>query len=520
MTISRKKLFLIVLPVAVSVIVGGICVWSPRLREMAATGFASISERFVRRPFPERVTETVLPDSDHADHDHSNDDHESIVLSAQALKNLGLTREFVRPVKPVSLFRTISVPAVIVERPGRSVIQVAAPMTGIVTDIIPVQGAATSSGAPLFRIRLTHEELVVTQTEFVRTLGELDVEEREMKRLREGVESGVLPPRTVLERQYAMEKLEAVLGAQREALRLHGLSDRQVQQIEKDRRLLSALTVTAPCLNGTYSELQWSSSAEPDGGSVSGSHGPAAADTAADSSETVSRSSAEKSSSDGPVDVSPTESSPTPLVIESISVHRGQSIEQGGTLCSLTDYSHLYIEGRAFESDGDAIINAMSRGWGADAVFSDGTRISRLPVSFVANEIHEESRTLRFYLDLENSIRHDQRDADGNRFVTWRFRPGQRLQLQIPVEEWTDQIVLPAAAVVQDGAESFVFVRDGSHFDRVSVHVLHRDPSQVVIANDGTITPGRRVAMRSAHQLLLAMRNQSGEVDPHAGHSH
>ena len=108
-----------------------------------------------------------------------------------------------------------------------------------------------------------------------------------------------------------------------------------------------------------------------------------------------------------------------------------------------------------------------------------------------------------------------------SRFVTWRYKPGQRMQLELPVEEWRERIVLPTDAVAQDGVEHYVFRSHGDHFDRAPVHVEHRDPEWVVIANDGTLAPGDRVALSAAQQLQLALKNRSGGgVDPHAGHDH
>jgi multidrug efflux pump subunit AcrA (membrane-fusion protein) len=95
------------------------------------------------------------------------------------------------------------------------------------------------------------------------------------------------------------------------------------------------------------------------------------------------------------------------------------------------------------------------------------------------------------------------------------------LQLLVPVEEWQDQFVLPVDAVTQEGAEYFVFQQNGDHFDRVPVHVKHKDQRSVVIANDGALFPGDVVARRGAHQMQMALKNKSGGgVDPHAGHSH
>lgn len=95
------------------------------------------------------------------------------------------------------------------------------------------------------------------------------------------------------------------------------------------------------------------------------------------------------------------------------------------------------------------------------------------------------------------------------------------MRLCVPVETWTDQIVLPVEAIADDGVETYVFVQNGDHFDRQAVHVRYRDQQYAVIANDGSLFPGDTVALNSAHQLQMALKNKAGGgVDPHAGHSH
>jgi hypothetical protein len=95
------------------------------------------------------------------------------------------------------------------------------------------------------------------------------------------------------------------------------------------------------------------------------------------------------------------------------------------------------------------------------------------------------------------------------------------MELRVPVELWTDRIVLPVSAVVDEGAESFVYERNGDHFDRVAVHVEYRDQTSAVIANDGAIKLGKVVAGKGAYQMHLALKNKAGGgVDPHAGHNH
>lgn len=448
--------------------------------------------------------------SDSGGHDHGghagHDEATSLELSEQALRNLGLTPEFIQPVKLSTYRRSIRVPAVVAERPGRTRLQVATPMTGVIRHVHAVAGEAVKPGTLLFEIRLTHEDLVLAQTSFLQTLGELDVERREIARLTEATKSGAVPRIKLLEREYAKDKLDALLSAQREALRLHGLSKEQVDQIVTGRRLLRELQVFAPGPDEhSDDELKLA------GALVQRvAFQPAA--------EKLKPEQPKPARLKQPDDVAP-------LVISELRVHKGQSVDAGETLCTLSDYSRLYVEGLAFEQDAGAIASAARRNWKVNAIFErpDNQRqtLDELSIVRLSNEIDADSRTLHFYVGLPNTIESLTDTEDGNFFVGWRYRPGQRLQLQVPIEEWPNEIVLPVEAVTKEGAEFYAFHQNGDHFDRVAVHVKYRDQSTVVIANDGALFPGDVVAWRCAHQMQMALKNKSGAgADPHAGHSH
>jgi len=193
-------------------------------------------------------------------------------------------------------------------------------------------------------------------------------------------------------------------------------------------------------------------------------------------------------------------------------------------LCVLADFSRLFIEGQAFERDAATIVAAREQGWPITAHLESSGRessITDLTIAYIANQIDVEARTLHFYVNFPNELLSPPSGNSDGRFVTWRYRPGQRLELAVPIEEWIDELVLPVDAVAQEGAESYVFLQNGKKFDRKPVHVKYRDQNTVVIANDGAVFPGDVVAMRGAHQLQMAIKNKSGGgVDPHAGHNH
>lgn len=403
-------------------------------------------------------------------HDHVHDEAAALTLSRQAKGNIGLRTA---RVELRTFDRTITVPGMIVERPGRSTFQVTAPLTGVVTRVYPLQGEAVSPSQPLFEVRLTHEELVQAQGDFLRTAGELDVIRREVDRLEKVAAQGAIAGKSLLERKYEQQKQEAVLRAQSQALMLHGFSTAQVDNILATRTLLGRLTVSVP----------------------------AGEDPCLPSSP------------------------PPVLQVQDLRVTAGQHVNAGDTLCVLADYRELYLEGRAFEQDVEAISRAASKNWTVSAALESktdpGAPLENLKILYLADKVEPESRALRFYVTLPNRLLREDRQACGSRFVYWQFRPGQRTEIRVPVERWMDRIVLPVEAVAQDGAETYVFEANGDHFDRRPVRVEYRDQRWVVIANDDSLKLGGMVAESAAHEMQMALKNKAGgKVDPHAGHNH
>lgn len=404
-------------------------------------------------------------------YDHKHDEAAAIKLSKQAQGNIGLRLAKVE-MRPFE--RTMTVPGMVVERPGWSLMEVTAPMTGVVTRIYPIQGEAIRHGQPLFEIRLTHEDLLQLQTEFLRTVEELDVIGREVNRLEKISADGVIAGKTLLERKYEQQKQEATLRAQRQALLLHGLSEEQVAKIASSRTLLQSLTIYAP----------------------------------------VERESA---SGDHPA---------RHLQVQALKVTQGKHVNAGDTLCTLIDQSELYIEGIAFEQDIAAINQVAASTRKVSARFGskstgDEQTAPDLHILYLDDKVDPQSRAFHFYVTLPNRVLRTDTTPEGRKFVYWQFKSGQRAQLRIPVEVWTDRIVLPVEAVAQDGAESYVFEANDDHFDRREVRVEYRDQDWAVIANDGALRIGTMVAAAAAHQVHLALKNKSGGgVDPHAGHNH
>jgi cobalt-zinc-cadmium efflux system membrane fusion protein len=414
------------------------------------------------------------PSHDEAGHDHSHSGHEesnSLELSAQARRNIGLQ---VSTVELQPFEKTITVPGIIAERPGRTTIEVTAPMTGVITRIAAVQGEVVKPNQVLAEMRLTHEELVQAQGDLLRTAESLDVTKREIDRIKELTKDGAVAGKTLIDLNYEQQKAAAVLRAQTQTLVLHGLSEEQVATILETRKLLPKLSIVTPELAA------------------------AASDTA---------------------------NAPN-LQVQELRISLGQHVTAGDVMFVLADHRELFIEGKAFEQDVQAIGRAAAEDWKVSAIVESKSArpddiISGLSVLYLANKVDPDSRAFRFYVTLPNRVMREKQADDGRHFLDWEFKPGQRVQVRVPVEQWKDRIVLPVDAVATDGTESFVFQANGDHFDRRPVHVEYRDQVWAVIANDGAIFPGDVVAKSGAFQLQAALKNRSaGTIDPHAGHSH
>jgi len=486
----RWWLLAAVLPGVAGLLVAFFCV--PQVREAITSGLAAVSPSHTADDGHDHANEVPGAHAgDEAEHgrsehaagdadeeepshareayDHQHDEAAAIKLSEQAKGNIGL---HLAKVELRSFSRTTTVPGIVVERPGWSVLEVTAPMTGTVTRIYPIQGEAVEPGQPLFDVRLTHEDLLQLQTEFLRTTEELDVIAREVARLEKVSADGVIPGKTLLERKYEQQKQQAAQRAQRQALLLHGLSGGQVDSIVADRTLLQSLTVRAPAREA---------------GGAAQEH---------------------------------------PLQVQQLRVTQGKHVAAGDTLCTLADHGELYLEGQAFEQDVQTITRAAASGGEISAVMgakstADEETVRGLRILYLDDKVDRESRTFHFYVTLPNRLVRQDKTPDGRRLVHWQYRPGQRAQLRIPVEQWTGRIVLPVEAAVQDGAETYVFEANGDHFDRRPVRVEYRDQDWVVIANDGVLRIGGSVAASAAHQVQLALKNKTGGgVDPHAGHNH
>ena len=407
--------------------------------------------------------------ADHDPHDHDHDTpaggQDVLELSPQARRNLGLVS---RPATLSTYRKTILVPGEIRDRPGISDRGVTSPVIGIVTEVHAFPGDTVRPGEKLFTLRLVSEYVQNSQAELFRATRETELEQEKRVRLAQ-VESVIAGSR-LIEIDQQLRRLQAAITSHRQDLLARGLSPDQITEAAAGR-FVSSIDIVAP---------------------------PSAVPPAAETDLTFE--------------------------VQELKVELGTQVQAGHLLAVLSNHRLLYVVGHAFKSEAPALERAAQHRWPVRIEFAedDATGWPTLPEEFtirhLANTIDSASRTFDFFIPLENQSR--RYETGGESFVVWRFRPGQRVRLHVPVEELADVIVLPAGAVVRDGPEAYVFRQNGDLFKRLPVHVLHEDRLSMVLANDGSVAPGWYLAQTAAASLNRVFEAQSASGTPVGVHVH
>jgi len=440
------------------------------------------------------VVNSASHDHDHDhEHDHDSDhgdDGNQLVLSDQARRNLKLK---IGPVSRSDFWRTIVLPGTIAEQPGQSERRITTAVNGIVTRVDVAPGQTVRPGDALVEIQTTGELLANAQSNLLKTIQDLELVNVELKRLEPLAEQGSIPGSRVLEKQYERQRLETQRLVQVQELLVRGLEPEQVRQIMETKVLLRNFTIRVPRSDSQF---------------------PGVDSAQADILKVL------------PIQNEVADTAPARIYsVEQLDVFPGKLLQPGDELCSLALHTDLRIVGKAFQKEAEWINEAIEEQRPV-TVFSEasgGTPLLRegLTIQYADNVVDPETRLLRFYLPLKNEVIRDLTNRDGVTFRAWRFKPGQRVQLRIPVEHWTNKIVLPIDAVVKEGAEAYVFRENGQLLERVTVTLLYEDTRFAVLADDGSLFPDDPIALNDAYQLNLALRKAQGSgVDLHAGHSH
>lgn len=387
-----------------------------------------------------------------------------VELGAEARANLKLTAA---PVKAQTYWRKILIPGVVEDRPGMTDRGITAPLSGVITHVHAFEGDVVRPGDKLFTIRPVSEYLQQIQSDLFEANREIEILKLEIGRIRKLVAERAVPKIEKLRLEDKIRRQAAKIDSCRQDLKSRGLSQRRIDSIQQGD-FLTSIDVVAQDSN----------------------------------SETKRRF----------------------FEIQQLKVELGQQVETGSVLVVLANHRSLYVKGHAFKREASRLAKAAEEGWNVEVEFTEDVAADwpkleqEFHIRHLANTTNPNSRTFEFFIPLENQMR--TYEKEGRSFVLWRFRPGQRVSIGVPVEEMKDVLVLPAEAVTFEGPEAFVFQQNGDLFNRIPVEVLHRDRNNVVLANDGSISPGFYLAQNSAAALNRIMKSQAASGVQPGFHMH
>ena len=457
---------------------------------------------FLLRPviLPEVAQSDAGEEETHDDAGHGS--NAIVVINEKTLDNMNLklgkfeTRDY---------FQKVRIPAEVVERIPQSRRSVSAPIAGVVTKVFVAQGQAVRPSQKLFDIRITDQSIADSQVSLLQVFGNLEVSRAKKERLVK-LGTGVVAGKQLMEAEFEIKKLVDRRAALIQEMRARGMGEEQIKTFIKTRKLARDITIYAPALDEVSPQPQ----------------GLALPVTPA--SATIGPQ---------PDNANPIQTDDQYFTVETISALQGASLELGDPLCSLTHHRELLIKGLAFEGDIDKIANANQNGWKFTAQFGEGPDAQvrdGLSLYQVENHVDTESQTFPIFVEIRNEVINQTSDSQERTYVNWRFKPGQRAHLEVPIEMWKSQIVIPLAAMVREGPETFVFMKishthtaqDGTvdhEFQKVPVKVLHTDKRFAVLKKDVRLDLLENFALDQAYQLNLALKLAASGGGGH-GHSH
>jgi len=156
------------------------------------------------------------------------------------------------------------------------------------------------------------------------------------------------------------------------------------------------------------------------------------------------------------------------------------TVEPNKTLFRIADLSKVIVEGDVFESDVSKVKLGQDTRIKLDA-YPD--KVFTGKVTFVASQLDPMKRTLHLWVSIDNK--------EG------LLKPELFARVALVVKHSKEVLTVPVEAIIDDGAEKFVFVKNGNKFVRQDVATGVSDDRYVEITDglypgDQVVTDGNR----------------------------
>lgn len=163
-----------------------------------------------------------------------------IAINQEQMDRLGIA---LGPVEAAQVLSTDRLPSQVVIPPQQERV-VSAPQGGLVTALHAAVGDQVRADQTL--AIMNSPDLVALQRDFLQAITQAHLAQTQLQRDRRLSEEGIIAERRYLETRSRYEETAATLEERRQSLQLAGMSAESVRELERSRKLSSALQVTAP----------------------------------------------------------------------------------------------------------------------------------------------------------------------------------------------------------------------------------------------------------------------------------
>ncbi len=163
-----------------------------------------------------------------------------IVMTTAQQQSLGVT---VTPVGKNTMLSSRRFPAEIMVPVGQDRV-ISAPQSGLLDQLFVAAGQEVKKGQAI--AHLTSPDLLGLQRDYLQALTQKNLVAKSLARDAELFKDGIIPQRRYLETQSAHEEVSASLAQRKQTLRLAGMSDGAINQMNSTSGMNSGITLTAP----------------------------------------------------------------------------------------------------------------------------------------------------------------------------------------------------------------------------------------------------------------------------------
>lgn len=164
----------------------------------------------------------------------------NIFITSSQQQSLGVT---VTPIGKNTMLSSRRFPAEIVVPVGQERV-VSAPQSGLLDQLFVAAGQDVKKGQAI--AHLTSSDLLGLQRDYLQALTQKRLAAKSLTRDAELFKDGIIPQRRYLETESAHEEVSASLAQRKQALRLAGMSDNAINQMNPTSGMNSGITITAP----------------------------------------------------------------------------------------------------------------------------------------------------------------------------------------------------------------------------------------------------------------------------------